>query len=59
MFSLAKIAVFNVLSRKASRFKDVVHLLKTDLDRGEYRKMSGRFEKVIAMGREMIKGARH
>lgn len=57
--SLAKSAVLLALSRKAGRFKDLVHLLKRDLEGSRYRAMRGRHEALILRGWNEVKHAKY
>jgi hypothetical protein len=57
--SLAKTAMLFVLSKKASRMKGVVDLLKRDLMGGRNRTKEGQFETIIARGRAAVEGAKY
>jgi len=57
--SLAKTAMLFVLSKKASRMKGVVDLLKRDLMGGRNRAKEGKFETTIARGRGAVEGAKY
>jgi hypothetical protein len=57
--SLAKTAMLFVLSKKASRMKGVVDLLKRDLMGGRNRAKEGQFETIIARGRAAVEGAKY
>ena len=57
--SLAKTAMLFVLSKKASRMKGVVDLLKRDLMGGKNRVKEGQFETIVARGREAVEGAKY
>ena len=57
--SLAKKAMLIVLSKKASRMKGIIELLKRDLMGHKKSIREGRFEVIIARGRDAIKGAKY
>jgi len=57
--SLAKKAMLIVLSKKASRMKGIIELLKRDLMGHKNSTREGRFEVIIARGRDAIKGAKY
>jgi hypothetical protein len=57
--SLAKTAILVVLSKKASRMKGVVDLLKRDLTGGRNRTREGQFETIVAKGRAAVEGAKY
>ena len=57
--SLAKKAMLIVLSKKASRMKAIVELLKRDLMGHKSSTREGRFKVIIAGGRDAIKGAKY
>jgi hypothetical protein len=48
-----------VLSKKASRMKGVVDLLKRDLTGGRNRTREGQFETIVAKGRAAVEGAKY
>jgi len=48
-----------VLSKKASRMKCVVDLLKRDLLGGRNRAKEGQFETIIGRGRAAVEGAKY
>lgn len=48
-----------MLSRKAGRFKDVLHLLKKDLEGKKFRAMRGRHEALILRGWDEVKYAKY
>lgn len=57
--SLAKTAMLMVLSKKASRMKGVVDLLKRDLMGGRNRVREEQFESIISRGTVAIRGAKY
>lgn len=57
--SLAKTAMLFVLSKKASRMKGVVDLLKRDLMGGRNRAKEVQFETTIVRGRAAVEGAKY
>ncbi len=57
--SLAKSAVVKILTKKAGRFKDVLHSLKDDLGRQEYRVMRQRHRMTEIKGWEQVKMAKY
>jgi hypothetical protein len=56
---LAKTAIVNVLSKKASRMKGIVGVLRSDLVGERCRAKQERFREIIARGQEAIKGAKY
>jgi len=57
--SLAKTAMLIVLSKKASRMKGVVDLLKRDLMGGRNRAKEVEFDTIITRGRAAVEGAKY
>jgi hypothetical protein len=51
--------MLGVLSKKASRMKGVVDLLKKDLMGGKNRAKEGQFETIVAIGKAAVEGAKY
>jgi hypothetical protein len=57
--SLAKTAMLGVLSKKASRMKGVIDLLKRDLMGCKNRVKEEQFGEIITRGRAAVEGAKY
>jgi hypothetical protein len=57
--SLAKTAMLVVVSKKASRMKGVVDLLKRDLVGARNRAKEGQLDTIITRGRAAVEGAKY
>lgn len=59
ILSLAKMAMFKVLSKKASRMKPLVDLMATELSTFRHRGAQDRFSSVVSRGMEAIRLANY
>jgi hypothetical protein len=57
--SLAKTAIVLVLTKKASRMKDIIDILRNDLGGGRAKYQEGQFQELISCGMAAVKGARY